>query len=111
MGSVDRMSDMVDGMVREFRYSRKAALGEYSGITWPPQCFGLEGVDVDDIRDSVRGGGRQKLLSRRHRLHLGLPSPPPGPRDISKLGFWGIARNTFTVVNYSGQYHHTISKR
>jgi len=70
---------MVDGTVREFRYSRKAALGKYSGITWPPQCFGLEGVDVNDVRDSVKGGGRRDVLSRPHLL--GCSFPPPGPRD------------------------------
>jgi hypothetical protein len=40
-------------------------LGRYSGGTWPPRCFGLEGVDMDDIPDSVRSG-RRKVLSRRH---------------------------------------------
>jgi len=44
----------VNGRVQEFRYSRKAALGKYPGIIWPPQCFGLEEVDVDDVRDSWR---------------------------------------------------------
>jgi hypothetical protein len=72
---------MVDGTVREFRYLGKAALGKYSGITWPPQCFGLEEVDVDDARDSVRGGGSHKVLSKPHLLHLGFSFPPPGPRD------------------------------
>lgn len=54
----------MDGRVRELRYSRKAALGRYSGGTWPPRCFGLKRVDMDDIPDSVRGGGRRKVLSR-----------------------------------------------
>jgi hypothetical protein len=54
--------------------------GQYSGITWPPQCFGSEGVDVDAVRDSVRRGGRHKVLSRPH-LHLGLSFPLPGLRD------------------------------
>ena len=65
----------MDGRVRELRYSRKAALGRYSGGTWPPRCFGLKRVDMDDIPDSVRGGGRRKVLSRRHLLHFCFSSP------------------------------------
>jgi len=78
------MSDIVDGTVREFRYSRNAAFDKYSGITWPSQCFGLEGVDVDDVRDSVRGGGRHRV----HLLRLGFSFSHLG-RATNSSHCWG----------------------